>query len=101
MFFSSSIDNIYVNGDLKAKVDLEALVSESENTTELIHFKSYSNFWVDLTRDQLKTLYKELLKNQIYINNQYWQKTQQILEAQNETELDRVSLDFEMGILAQ
>lgn len=97
MFFSSSIDNIYVNGDLKAKVDLESLISESENTTELIHFKSYSNFWIDLTRDQLKTLYKELLKNQIYINNQYWQKTQQVLEAQNETELSRVSLEFEMG----
>lgn len=98
MFFSSSVDNIYVNGDLKAKVDLESLISESENTTELIHFKSYSNFWVDLTRDQLKTLYKELLRNQLYINNQYWQKTQQILEAQNETELDRISLDFEMGV---
>lgn len=98
MFFSSSIDNIYVNGDLKAKVDLEALISESEGTNELIHVKSYSNFWVDLTRDQLKTLYKELLKNQIYINNQYWQKAQQILEAQNETELDRISLTFEMGV---
>lgn len=97
MFFSSSVDNIYVNGDLKAKVDLEALISESEGTNELIHFKSYSNFWVDLTRDQLITLYKELLKNQIYINNQYWQKTQQVLEAQNETELDRISLTFEMG----
>lgn len=101
MYFNSSVNNIYVNGDLKAKTDLEALIAEAEETGELVHFKSYSNFWIDLTKEQLETIYKELLKNQLYINNQYWQKTQQLLESENETQLNSISLTFEMGCFGE
>lgn len=101
MYFNSSVNNIYVNGDLKAKTDLEALIAEAEETDELVHFKSYSNFWIDLTKEQLETIYKELLKNQLYINNQYWQKTQQLLESENETQLNSISLTFEMGCFGE
>lgn len=101
MYFNSSVNNIYVNGDLKAKTDLEALIAEAEETGELVHFKSYSNFWIDLTKEQLETIYKELLKNQLYINNQYWQKTQQLLESENETQLNSISLTFEMSCFGE
>ena len=62
----------------------------------MIHFKSYSNTWTDLTREEVLIIYKELLENQLNINQQYWSKSQQLLEAQNETELARVSLDISM-----
>lgn len=94
--FTSSVNNLYVNGDAASKVDIEALLALNEGTNEMIHFKCYSNMWIDLTREQMLTIYKELLDNQLNINQQYWAKVQQLLEAQNETELARVSLDISM-----
>lgn len=96
VYFTSSIHNLYINGDVASKVDIEALLALNEGTNEMIHFKSYSNMWIDLTREEVLTIYKELLDNQLNINQQYWSKTQQLLEAQNETELARVSLDISM-----
>lgn len=96
VYFTSSIHNLYVNGDTASKIDIEALLALNEGTNEMIHFKSYSNMWIDLTREEMLTIYKELLENQLNINQQYWSKTQQLLEAQNETELARVSLDISM-----
>ena len=96
VYFTSSIHNLYVNGDAASKIDIEALLALNEGTNEMIHFKSYSNMWIDLTRKEVLTIYKELLENQLNINQQYWSKTQQLLEAQNETELARVSLDISM-----
>lgn len=96
VYFISSNHNLYVNGDAASKVDIEALLALNEGTNEMIHFKSYSNMWIDLTREEMLTIYKELLENQLNINQQYWSKTQQLLEAQNETELARVSLDISM-----
>ena len=96
VYFTSSIHNLYVNGDAASKIDIEALLALNEGTNEMIHFKSYSNMWIDLTREEMLTIYKELLENQLNINQQYWSKTQQLLEAQNETELARVSLDIPM-----
>lgn len=95
-FFTSSVHNLYVNGDIASKVDIEALLALNEGTNEMIHFKSYSNMWTDLTREEMLIIYKELLENQLNINQQYWSKIQQLLEAQNETELARVSLDISM-----
>lgn len=94
--FTSSVNNLYVNGDAASKVDIEALLALNEGTNEMIHFKCYSNMWMDLTREQMLTIYKELLDNQLNINQQYWAKVQQLLEAQNETELARISLDISM-----
>lgn len=96
VYFTSSIHNLYVNGDTASKIDIEALLALNEGTNEMIHFKSYSNMWIDLTREEVLTIYKELLENQLNINQQYWSKTQQLLEAQNETELARISLDISM-----
>lgn len=96
VYFTSSVHNLYVNGDAASKIDIEALLALNEGTNEMIHFKSYSNMWIDLTREEMLTIYKELLENQLNINQQYWSKTQQLLEAQNETELARVSLDISM-----
>ena len=96
VYFTSSVHNLYVNGDAASKVDIETLLALNEGTNEMIHFKSYSNMWIDLTREEMLTIYKELLENQLNINQQYWSKTQQLLEAQNETELARVSLDISM-----
>ena len=96
VYFTSSIHNLYVNGDAASKIDIEALLALNEGTNEMIHFKSYSNMWIDLTREEVLTIYKELLENQLNINQQYWSKIQQLLEAQNETELARVSLDISM-----
>lgn len=96
VYFASSIQNLYINGDAASKVDIEALLALNEGTNEMIHFKSYSNTWIDLTRKEMLIIYKELLENQLNINQQYWSKTQQLLEAQNETELARVSLDISM-----
>lgn len=94
--FTSSVNDLYVNGDVASKVDIEALLALNEGTNEMIHFKAYSNMWIDLTREQMLTIYKELLENQLNINQQYWAKVQQLLEAQNETELARISLDIPM-----
>lgn len=96
VYFTSSVHNLYVNGDAASKIDIEALLALNEGTNEMIHFKSYSNMWIDLTREEMLTIYKELLENQLNINQQYWSKTQQLLEAQNETEIARVSLDISM-----
>lgn len=96
VYFTSSIHNLYINGDAASKIDIEALLALNEGTNEMIHFKSYSNMWIDLTREEMLIIYKELLENQLNINQQYWSKTQQLLEAQNETELARVSLDISM-----
>ena len=96
VYFTSSIHNLYVNGDAASKIDIEALLALNEGTNEMIHFKSYSNTWTDLTREEVLIIYKELLENQLNINQQYWSKIQQLLEAQNETELARVSLDISM-----
>lgn len=94
--FISSVHNLYINGDSAAKTDIEALLTLNEGTNEMIHFKAYSNMWIDLTREELLTIYKELLENQLNINQQYWTKTYLLLEAQNDTELARVSLDIPM-----
>ena len=96
VYFTSSVHNLYINGDAASKIDIEALLALNEGTNEMIHFKSYSNMWIDLTREEMLTIYKELLENQLNINQQYWSKTQQLLEAQNETELARISLDISM-----
>ena len=96
MYFTSSVHNLYINSDSASKVDIEALLALNEGTNEMIHFKSFSNMWIDLTREEMLIIYKELLENQLNINQQYWSKTQQLLEAQNETELARVSLDISM-----
>ena len=96
VYFTSSVHNLYVNGDAASKVDIETLLALNEGTDEMIHFKSYSNMWTDLTREEMLIIYKELLENQLNINQQYWSKTQQLLEAQNETELARISLDISM-----
>ena len=96
VYFTSSVHNLYVNGDAASKVDIETLLALNEGTNEMIHFKSYSNMWIDLTREEMLIIYKELLENQLNINQQYWSKTQQLLEAQNETELARIPLDIPM-----
>lgn len=96
VYFTSSVHNLYINGDAASKIDIEALLALNEGTNEMIHFKSYSNMWIDLTREEMLTIYKELLENQLNINQQYWSKTQQLLEAQNETELARISLDISL-----
>ena len=96
VYFTSSVHNLYANGDAASKVDIEALLALNEGTNEMIHFKSYSNMWIDLTREEMLIIYKELLENQLNINQQYWSKTQQLLEAQNETELARIPLNISM-----
>ena len=93
-YFNSSVQNLYINGDLHAKVNIEALLATADSE-EKIHFRAYSNFWVDLTKSELQTIYKELLKNQVYLTTQYWEKTQQVMESESEAELAKVDTSFE------
>lgn len=96
-YFNSSVQNLYINGDLQAKINLEALIATA-SPKEKIHFRAYSNFWVDLTKSELQTIYKELLQNQIYLTTQYWEKTQQVMESESEAELAKVKPTFEGGV---
>lgn len=93
-YFNSSVQNLYINGDLQAKVNIESLLATADSK-EKIHFKAYSNFWVDLTKNELQTIYKELLQNQVYLTTQYWEKTQQVMESESEAELAKVDTSFE------
>lgn len=95
-YFNSSVQNLYINGDLQAKVNIESLLATADSR-EKIHFKTYSNFWVDLTKNELRTIYKELLQNQVYLTTQYWEKTQQVMESASEAELAKVDPSFEGG----
>lgn len=96
-YFKSSVQNIYINGDLQAKINIEALLATADNNKK-IHFRAYSNFWVDLTKSELQTIYKELLQNQVYLTTQYWEKTQQVMESESEAELAKVDTSFEGGV---
>ena len=95
-YFNSSVQNLYINGDLQAKVNIESLLATTDGKKK-IHFRAYSNFWVDLTKSELQTIYKELLQNQIYLTTQYWEKTQQVMESESEAELAKVPTSFEGG----
>lgn len=96
-YFNSSVQNLYINGDLQAKVNIESLLATTDGKKK-IHFRAYSNFWVDLTKSELQTIYKELLQNQIYLTTQYWEKTQQVMESESEAELAKVPTSFEGGV---
>lgn len=96
-YFNSSVQNLYINGDLQAKVNIESLLATTDGKKK-IHFRAYSNFWVDLTKSELQTIYKELLQNQIYLTTQYWEKTQQVMESESEAELAKVPTSFEEGV---
>ena len=96
-YFNSSVQNLYINGDLHAKVNIEALLATADSK-EKIHFRAYSNFWVDLTKNELQTIYKELLQNQVYLTTQYWEKTQRVMESESEAELAKIDTSFEGGV---
>ena len=96
-YFNSSVQNLYINGDLQAKINIEALLATADNNKK-IHFRAYSNFWVDLTKSELQTIYKELLQNQIYLTTQYWEKTQRVMESESEAELAKIDIPFEGGV---
>lgn len=96
-YFNSSVQNLYINGDLQAKINIEALIATADNNKK-IHFKTYSNFWVDLTKSELQTIYKELLQNQVYLTTQYWEKTQRVMESESEAELAKIDTSFEGGV---
>lgn len=96
-YFNSSVQNLRINGDLQAKVNIESLLVTADSKKK-IHFKAYSNFWVDLTKNELQTIYKELLQNQVYLTTQYWEKTQQVMESESEAELAKVDTSFEEGV---
>ena len=93
-YFNSSVQNLYINGDLQAKVNIESLLATADSKKK-IHFRAYSNFWVDVTKSELQTIYKELLQNQVYLTTQYWEKTQQVIESESEAELAKVDTSFE------
>lgn len=93
-YFNSSVQDLNINGDLQAKVNIESLLATADSKKK-IHFKAYSNFWVDLTKNELQTIYKELLQNQVYLTTQYWEKTQQVMESESEAELAKVDTSFE------
>ena len=93
-YFNSSVQNLYINGDLQAKVNIEALLATADSKKK-IHFRAYSNFWVDVSKNELQTIYKELLQNQVYLTTQYWEKTQQVMESESEAELAKVDTSFE------
>ena len=93
-YFNSSVQNLYINGDLQAKVNIEALLATADSKKK-IHFRAYSNFWVDLSKNELQTIYKELLQNQVYLTTQYWEKTQRVMESESEAELAKVDTSFE------
>lgn len=93
-YFNSSVQNLYINGDLQAKINIEALLATVDNNKK-IHFRAYSNFWVDLTKSELQTIYKELLQNQVYLTTQYWEKTQRVMESESEAELAKIDISFE------
>ena len=95
-YFNSSVQDLNINGDLQAKVNIESLLATADSKKK-IHFKTYSNFWVDLTKNELQTIYKELLQNQAYLTTQYWEKTQQVMESESEAELAKVDTSFEGG----
>lgn len=93
-YFNSSVQNLYINGDLHAKVNIEALLATADSKKK-IHFRAYSNFWVDVSKNELQTIYKELLQNQVYLTTQYWEKTQRVMESESEAELAKVDTTFE------
>lgn len=93
-YFNSSVQDLNFNGDLQAKVNIESLLATADSKKK-IRFKAYSNFWVDLTKNELQTIYKELLQNQVYLTTQYWEKTQQVMESESEAELAKVDTSFE------
>lgn len=93
-YFNSSVRDLNINGDLQAKINIEALLATADNNKK-IHFRAYSNFWVDLTKSELQTIYKELLQNQVYLTTQYWEKTQQVMESESEAELAEIDTSFE------
>ena len=88
------MQNLYINGDLHAKVNIEALLATADSKKK-IHFRAYSNFWVDVSKNELQTIYKELLQNQVYLTSQYWEKTQRVMESESEAELAKVDTTFE------
>lgn len=95
-YFNSSVQDLNINGDLQAKINIEALIATADSTKK-IHFRAYSNFWVDLTKGELQIIYKELLQNQVYLTTQYWEKTQQAMESESEAELAKIDTSFEMA----
>lgn len=94
MYFKSSIRDIYVNGDLTAKVNIEALLSTLKKDTDKVIFKSYSNFFVELTKKELTIIYKELLQNQLNVTKIYWNIQNQIAEATNLALLNRIDTNI-------
>ena len=94
MYFKSSVKDIYVNGDLMAKANIEALLSTLKKDTDTVTFKSYSNFFVELTKKELTTIYNELLQNQVNVTKAYWNIQNQIAEATNLALLNRIDTNI-------
>ena len=94
MYFKSSVKDIYVNGDLMAKANIEALLSTLKKDTDTVAFKSYSNFFVELTKKELTTIYNELLQNQVNVTEAYWNIQNQIAEATNLALLNRIDTNI-------
>lgn len=94
MYFKSSVKDMYVNGDLMAKANIEALLSTLKKDTDTVTFKSYSNFFVELTKKELTTIYNELLQNQVNVTKNYWNIQNQIAEATNLALLNRIDTNI-------
>ena len=94
MYFKSSVKDMYVNGDLMAKANIEALLSTLKKDTDTVSFKSYSNFFVELTKKELTTIYNELLENQVNVTKAYWNIQNQIAEATNLALLNRIDTNI-------
>lgn len=94
MYFKSSVKDIYVNGDLMAKANIEALLSTLKKDTDTVTFKSYSNFFIELTKKELTTIYNELLQNQVNVTKAYWNIQNQIAEATNLALLNRIDTNI-------
>ena len=93
MYVTSSVDAVKINADARSQKNISALI---ENYTDVVTFKTYDNNYVQLNKDELKTMLAECVKNGEALYAQKWSLQEQVNNAKTKEELNKIEVKFTM-----
>ncbi len=93
MYITSSVNSLQINADARSQKNISALI---ENYTDVVTFKTYDNNYVQLNKDELKTMLAECVKNGEALYAQKWSLQEQVNNAKTKEDLNKIEVKFTM-----
>ena len=94
MWFVSSVEGYYINGDRRTRSNIQDLIDFSES--EPIVYRDYLNIERELTKDQLRIMLKEHILNGQNLYKQKWIMLEEINACTTIEEVKNIDILFKM-----